>query len=279
MKLSDIRIRDPFILLENDTYYMYGTRSADGFEAFSSMNFEDWEGPFKVFTKPDGFWADRNFWAPEVHKYKDDFYMLASFKSEHECRGTQILISDSPLGTFRVHSDVPVTPRDWECLDGTLYIEDDVPYMIFCHEWLQVKDGEMCAIRLSDDLKHSVGEPIILFTASQPDWALKDAETFVTDGPFMYRTRNGKLLMLWSSFCKSGYCVAIASSDNGKINGKWYHEPIPLIDSDGGHGMCFKTLGGQLSFAFHQPNQSPHERAKIIELEEINDMLIIKNIQ
>ena len=27
MKAADINIRDPFILLENDTYYMYGTRA------------------------------------------------------------------------------------------------------------------------------------------------------------------------------------------------------------------------------------------------------------
>jgi hypothetical protein len=26
-------------------------------------------------------------------------------------------------------------------LDGTLWVEDGVPYMIFCHEWIQITDG------------------------------------------------------------------------------------------------------------------------------------------
>ena len=29
MNLKDINIRDPFVLFENDKYYMYGTRAAD----------------------------------------------------------------------------------------------------------------------------------------------------------------------------------------------------------------------------------------------------------
>lgn len=50
-------------------------------------------------------------------------------------------------------SDGPVTPADWECLDGTLYVAaDGTPYLVFCHEWLQVKDGEMCAMPLTPDL-------------------------------------------------------------------------------------------------------------------------------
>ena len=72
--------------------------------------------------------------------------MFVSFKNETECRGTQILKANSPFGPFELHSDGPVTPRDWECLDGTLWVEDGTPYMIFCHEWAQIVDGEMCAL-------------------------------------------------------------------------------------------------------------------------------------
>ena len=57
-------------------------------------------------------------------------------------------------------SDGPVTPADWECLDGTLYVAaNGTPYLVFCHEWLQVKDGEMCAMPLTPDLTAAAGEP------------------------------------------------------------------------------------------------------------------------
>ena len=29
------------------------------------------------------------------------------------------------------------------CLDGTLWVEDGKPYMIYCHEWVETVDGEM----------------------------------------------------------------------------------------------------------------------------------------
>ena len=36
---------------------------------------------------------------------------------------TQILRAEKPEGPYVLHSDGPVTPHDWECLDGTFYVE------------------------------------------------------------------------------------------------------------------------------------------------------------
>ena len=282
MKLQDIHIRDPFILLEGGRYYLYGSRGnetwgkATGLDVYESDDLVSWSGPSVVFTPPEGFWADMHFWAPEVHQYHGKFYMFVSFKSETACRGTQILVADTPKGPFTLHSDGPVTPRDWECLNGTLYIDrDGKPYMVFCHEWLQVKDGEMCAVRLSDDLKQAVGEPFLLFRASEPDWALKDKTEFVTDGPWMYRTASGKLLMLWSSSAANGYVEAIAYSDNGDVTGRWQHQKQLLFDQDGGHGMIFTSKEGKLFFILHNPNNSPMERPVILPLEERDGTLAV----
>ena len=51
-------------------------------------------------------------------------------------------------------------------LDGTLYVEDGKPYMVFCHEWVQTIDGTMDCIQLEDDLSDTVGEPRMMFKAS-----------------------------------------------------------------------------------------------------------------
>ncbi len=284
MKLSDIHIRDPYILPEDGKYYLYGTRGAEtwgesyGFDVYVSQDLENWSSPQEVFTPPENFWSHRNFWAPEVHKYKGKYYMLATFGGEEGTfvRGTQILVSDSPLGPFVLHSHGPVTPKEWSCLDGTLYIEDQVPYMIFCHEWCQVMDGEMWAIRLSDDLKSSVGEPILMFKGSEPSWASKESNTFITDGPFVYKTGSGKLLLLWASVCDYRYLEAISYSDNGKISGQWIHQEELLFKENGGHGMLFKTFQGQLKLALHCPNNNPDERPILYNVRESNDSLIIE---
>ena len=200
MKASEINIRDPFILLDNGKYYLYGSRGPEawgectGLDVYVSDDLETWSEPHEVFSRFEGFWADKNYWAPEVHKHKGEYYMLVSFKSDDRERGTQILKASSPMGPFLPHSDGPVTPAEWSCLDGTLYIEDGIPYMIFCHEWTQIYDGEMCLVELSDDLTRAVGEPKTLFKASDmPSVRNKVENGYVTDGPFLRKHADGRL--------------------------------------------------------------------------------------
>ena len=276
MRLDEIHIRDPFILTDGGKYYMYGTGKHTGglgFDVYTSDDLVSWSEPREVFRADENFWATRDFWAPEVHKYQGAYYMFASFKHPERCRATQILRADRPDGRFAPISE-PATPHDWECLDGTLYVEDGKPYIVFCHEWLQIHDGEIRALELSDDLTHTVGEPKLLFRASEPEWARKGARDYVTDGPFMYRTKSGRLLMLWASFSDSGYVEAIAASDNGRIDGKWNHIGL-LFCENGGHGMLFRALDGSLKFILHQPNNSPYERPKLFDVVDDGDTLRI----
>ena len=273
MNVKDINIRDPFVLPYKDTYYMYGSRvgKQTGFDVYKSNDLKEWSEPKAVFEKHDGFWGTIDFWAPEVHLYNDKFYMFASFKSETKHRGTQILVSDTPDGLFEVWSDV-ITPKEWECLDGTLWVEDGIPYMVFCHEWTQIKDGNVCAVRLSEDLKRSCGEPFILWKASDSKWVVGYGEfnsgLNITDGPFLFKDKSGRLCSIWSSFCKNGYAIGKAYSDNGKINGNWINEEQPIFDKDGGHGMIFKTFDGRYLLSLHVGNGTEGaERPNFIEIE------------
>ena len=282
LKNTNIHIRDPFVLpiMTEKQYYLYGTtgsetwtNSASGIDYYTSPDLQNWEGPFPAFRPPAGFWADRNFWAPEVHVYRGRYYLSASFKAESVCRGTQILAADGPQGPFLPISDGPVTPRDWECLDGTLFVDaNGQPWMIFCHEWVQVGDGEICALRLNDDLESAIEQPHLLFRASEAHWAQeirsKDRKGYVTDGPFLYHLASGELIMLWSSFSMGGYTVGVARSASGEILGPWQQLPDPLYARDGGHCMVFRTFDGQLWLAFHRPNQSPDERPQFVPLRE-----------
>lgn len=292
MKTSDIQIRDPFVFVEDGYYYLFGSTDKDiwtggvGFDVYRSADMANFEGPFPAFRPPKGFWAKKNFWAPEVHKYRGAYCMFATFKPKTGRRGTAVLKSAAAMGPYEPYSAGPVTPPEWECLDGTLFVEDGMPYLVFCHEWVQAVDGEICAISLSPDLKAPAGKPALLFHASEASWAapLKSRpgkvippESYVTDGPFLWRTQDGGLLLLWSSFGADGaYRIGAACSESGTLRGPWLQSAEPLYAADGGHGMVFRATTGQLYLAIHTPNKTPDERPLFVEVAEEGGLLRIK---
>ena len=295
---ADLYIRDPFIFPEpgTQTYYLYKSDSVilgngqarPGVVAYTSKDLQTWRGPYPVFHYPDNLWANRSIWAPEVHRYKGKYYLFATFNSDkpvplpsgrprNGLRATQICVSDSPLGPFKIFENKPHTPLDWLSLDGTLWVEDGVPYMIFCHEWQQITDGSMDLVRLSSDLSAAVGEPQLLFKATDAKWvkSLKNMEGYVTDGCFLYRSKTGKLLMIWSSFGTQGYTVGIARSKTDKVAGPWEQIQEPLLARNGGHGMIFESFDGRLIMPIHQPNSGPI-RMRLFELKDLGDTLQIE---
>lgn len=297
--LKDIYIRDPYILAdkENGWYYLYRTstsQNADGaniggVEVFRSRDLKQWTGPKKVFTVPEDNWITGPVWAPEVHHYKGKYYLFATLNSHltwkkqkegwppYTFRGTQIFYADKPDGPFLPFDRIPHTPMDYMALDGTLWEEDGKPYMIYCHEWVQVEDGTMHLIELKPDLSSTVGQSMRLFCASDAPWAPANQPSYVTDGCFLYKTKSGKLLMIWSSFAESGYAVGIAESTTGKVAGPWKQHPEPLMEENGGHGMLFHKFDGTLCLVLHQPNSPDgQERARLFEIEDTGDTLRIK---
>jgi arabinan endo-1,5-alpha-L-arabinosidase len=295
LTLSGIQIRDPFVLPvpAEDGYYLFGSTDKNawdgpgqGFDCYRSRDLVHWEGPIPAFRPPAGFWATTNFWAPEAHAYCGKYYLFASFKAPGRYRATQILVSAAPQGPYVPLTSGPATPPDWECLDGTLYVDRaGAPWIVFCHEWVQVHNGAVCALPLSPDLSRPAGRPIHLFNASEapwvhrPDWPSAGSPerfpTYVTDGPFLHRTASNALLMLWSSFGAKGYAMGLARSESGEIGGPWAQQEQPLWEEDGGHGMVFRAFDGQLYMTLHQPNQTPLERARFIKIQERGDTLEI----
>ena len=282
LRNNEINIRDPFILTENGKYYMYGTRAASfginvkGFDVYVSDDLENWSEPVECFDSEKNGMNEGVNWAPEVHKYKDNYYLFATFTQKNGLRGTYILAADNPLGPFKVHSRGAVTPPDQECLDGTFYVENGTPYIVFSHEHTQIIDGAVCFQQLSDDLKKAVGEPKTLFRASEPYYIEKkpDGEHYVTDGPFMFRTKSGTLLMIWLTFINGQYAEFLVHFSGGSIRNKFEHL-APIIDDDGGHGMIFEG-GDGLYLTFHKPNVSGYEHPHFVKIIDNGDTITIQ---
>jgi len=285
-------LRDPFLVEENGVYYMYGTGIFNGnwddtvwacyVNDSGRLDSGEWKlTDHPIYELPKN--AAKNRWAPEVHKYEGNFYMFTTyFSTETGRRGCTILKSPSPTGPFVEITNGHITSDKIDAIDGTLYVDKKgQPWMIYVHEWVCKPDkvGTMEAAKLSDDLRHFISEPIELFRADAPSWATKG----VTDGCFMYETKDGQLLMLWSNFDKDGYCVGIARSDDGTVEGKWTQDETLLFskalmgEHDGGHGMVFTDKDGTTYLCLHSPNiptKELKERTLLIPLREENGTLI-----
>ena len=280
-KTEDILVRDPFILVYDGSYYMYGTGlSWPGYGCVVSEDLENWSESVSVFTPLEEFDVEGDWWAPECHLYKGRFYLFATYRSRTTgFRGTAVFVADSPLGPFTQLSDGHVTPKTRDCIDGTLFVDEKgQPWIVYVGEWTSNADGvgEMYAACLSDDLSEIVSEPVLLFRATDAS-----AGT-ITDGPFIYQSFSGKLFMLWSTVSSSGYSIMLASTSSAKPDGKWKHALYPLYEKnsvnkeDGGHGMIFRDLDGNLILAFHSPNDSRegvHEHAVFYSLSDFGSCL------
>jgi beta-xylosidase len=298
MQLPEMPLHDPFILADpgKRTYYLYTSniprltgQCGLGTMAYASHDLKTWSTPKLVFRLPAGTWANGGAWAPEVHLWKGHYYLFTTFHNEslripgpakaHRSpyrRGTVLARADSPDGPFTLmNKGEPIAGSERMTLDGTLYVDPHgKPWLVYAHEWLQQTDGTMEALALDDDLK-AVGKPVVLFKASDAGWVKGSRKgvgdtVYVTDGPELFRTRDGHLLMLWSSYDEHGYVQSVARSSSGNIQGPWT-QLAPLVRADSGHGMLFRRFDGQLMLVLHRPFNNA--RGKLYEMRDAGDHL------
>ncbi len=287
----DFRIRDPFVLVEGGKYWLYESKpwsGGNGVAFRTSADLVSWTPKKPAMVLP-GDVEPTAVWAPEVHKFGDRFYMFVTITEKQGTRpmapmgegvnaknlaprGTWVFVADKPEGPFVPVKKGPVPPTEFQTLDGTLYVEDGKPYMVYCHEWCQMGNGTIEYAPLSPDFASFEASPVRLLDARS---AMEGAAS-VTDGPFFHRSaKSGRLYMIWSNMVKGhGYCVFVRSSESGKIAGPWTKDEL-LFDSNGGHAMIFTDLKGRLRMTLHRPNKSPDERMKLFGLEDDGEHLRI----
>lgn len=278
---------------DDSALYMDKSR---GVYCYESPDLIHWSEPHLVLdllNRPEDAWYSDEVgpWAPEVHEYQGSLYLFVTLHNPQQAngmpwrgpqwwlnnaegctrRGVVVARSESPLGPFvPVHPDRPTPQPSRMTLDGTLYVDHDgQPWMVYAHEWVQMFDGTMEAIRLdTDDIAHAQDDEnaVLLWEASQGAWHKADGDApeqgcqgnyegitangFVTDGPFLIDTPNGSILSLWTSYSLGTYVEAQAISRSGKVEGPWEQLPI-LTANDCGHAMAFVDLEGKLHLLMH----------------------------
>jgi beta-xylosidase len=272
MLASEIHMRDPWVMPHDGTYYLIGTtgdcwgKEGGGFEVYSSPDLVRWTLRGQALAKPAApTWAAYQFWAPEMVERNGRFYLFYSGKSDSTRRGTGVAVSDSPVGPFVNLSAMALTPPEWECLDGHLFRDTDgSEWLIFVHEWVQCKTGEMWAQRIAPDYTELVGERHMLFRGRCAPWT-----DDVIDGPMMVMA-GGRYHLFWSSFDRGpdragGYCAGAAVAE--ALLGPYVQPAEPVVAGDGGHNCVFRGFDGRTYTSFHRPNGTPNERVEIWALD------------
>lgn len=296
--LPQMPLHDPFIVADEatKTYWLFTSNNASmtgvralGTMAYSSKDLKHWTRPKLVFTAPQGTWIAGGAWAPEVHHWKGKWYLFTTFHNEaltlpsvagrkNYRRGTTIAIADRPDGPYTaVRGGEPVVAKEQMTLDGTPYVDPaGKPWMVYAHEWLQMTNGTMEAVPLNDDLS-AAGPSKLLFAANAVSWGKGQVQPegdpgFVTDGPQLYRSKTGALLMLWSTYDANGYVETQARSKSGTIEGPW-EQMDPLVKRESGHGMLFRTFDGKLMMIVHRPFN--RALGKLYEMRDDGDRLSV----
>jgi beta-xylosidase len=300
LTLPQMPLHDPWIVADRTkrVYYLYTSNMAAmtgvpgvGTMVYTSRNLRDWTRPKVVFRLPPGLWANGGGWAPEVHAYGGRYWLFTTLHNETAKlaasrsgratyrRGTVLAVCDRLEGPFKlVRGGEPVAPASLMTLDGTLYLDrSGKPWLVYAHEWIQQTVGTMEAIPLTRHLA-ARGRPVHLFNATDAPWPVGQAQVspdelvYVTDGPELFRTPSGTLLMLWSSWAKDGYTQSIARSRSGGLMGPW-EQLEPLVHRDSGHGMLFRTFDGTLMLVLHRPFKNA--RGKLYQMRDAGDRIKI----
>lgn len=263
---------DPFVLYEDGVYYLYATNCGTGYIASTSTNLVHWTSAGQVAFKDD-IVGEYYFWAPEVYKYEDRYYLFYSTQGY-----LAIAVADSPLGPFVKTSDSYLLER--EAIDGHVFFDDDGRIWLYAvhfgegnHLWVYELNDDLISVKEGSGVKLSVPEGF---------------EGTVNEGPAVLK-HNGTYYLTYSGdgYTSINYSVYCMTSDcpTGPFTRVAYNpvlHPDTFIHGTGHH--CFTTSpdGSEMFIVYHchysltaaEPRWLCIDRVKFVPQENGPDMLV-----
>ena len=252
---SVVTLADPYILLDGDTYYAYGTGDADGIAVWTSKNLKEWTRQKELALHKQNTSETRWFWAPEVYKKNGLYYMYYS-ANEH----LYVATAKQPTGPFRQIGECMTKAMlgDEKCIDSSVFTDDNGQAWLF---FVRFTDGNciwMC--QLEDDLITLKAETLSKCINVSQAW--EDKLGRVNEGPFILKY-GGIYYLTYSGndFRSQDYAVGYAMTRTLKpANGsaptwsKYGGNPIVRRVEDlvgTGHHSFFTDKEGRLRIVFH----------------------------
>ena len=255
-------IGDPFIVAE-DGYHLFATGAQVGFFHWKSDDLLTFERD-KALKRAG--WVSGDFWAPEVYAWKGRYVMLFTgrWKKNHSLR-IGIAGAEAPEGPYTDLLGEPLFDFGYAAIDGTLVVDDaGAPYLIYSRDCSENVVGDrheshLYGVRLADDLKSTVGEPVCL---TRPDalWEFASGDYRWNEGPAVLK-HDGKYYLFYSAnyYASREYGVGVAVADaplgpyvkqaNNPIL-RWVEQDGETLVSGPGHNAFF-VLGEELFATYH----------------------------
>jgi arabinan endo-1,5-alpha-L-arabinosidase len=237
---QEIRVHDPVMIKQNDTYYLFCT--GRGISIFSSPDMKNWEKEEPVFDAPPPWAVEAvptfkgHIWAPDISFHNGKYYLyysVSAFGKNTSCIGlatNNTLDPDDPDYKWIDHGKViqSVPGRDlWNAIDPNLVVdENNVPWLTFGSFWSGMK-----LVKLDENLK-AIAEPQEWHTVSKRERSFKTPDEKAGEGaveaPFIFKKNGYYYLFVSFDVCcrgpESTYKVMVGRSQN--ITG-------PYLDKDG----------------------------------------------
>lgn len=237
---SNIRVHDPVMIKEKDTYYLFCT--GNGISVFSSKDMNTWKQEKPVFERaPD--WTFKiaesfrgHIWAPDISFYDGRYYLyysISAFGKNTSAIGvaTNTTLNNSDPNYKWIDQGMVVQSvpgRDlWNAIDPNIAVDKDgYPWMVFGSFWEGMKMVKLVPNRTS------LAKPEQWLTVAartrSPFLAASDPGDAAIEAPFIF-TKNDYyyLFVSWDYCCKgkeSTYKVVVGRSKS--ITG-------PFVDKDG----------------------------------------------
>lgn len=254
-------IGDPFVISENGIYYMYATSAKDGFKYYTSTDLVNWKD--QGYCYKDSKWGSDCFWAPEVYRYKEKYYMFYTARwVKNRSLRIGLAVSDSPQGPFKDINDGPMFDMGYATIDATLLIDGNRNYLYFVKDCSEnVIDGvhtsQIFGVELDGTLTKFIGAPVLISSPDEAWERVVNPKWCWNEGPAVIKAR-GKYYLNFSVNCfdNRNYCVACSESLHplGPFK-KYRNNPIlKYVENEfsgPGHNCFFRTFDGQLMTAFH----------------------------
>ena len=279
-------IGDPFIIVENNKYYMFTTiRNGYNFHCYVSEDMKYYELLGDVLDKTKKK-KKIDFWAPEIIKYHNEYYLFYSSRGENNIIHISVAKSDKITGPYQdLNKDKPLINLENDTVDAHPFVDKDGKvYLFFAVGKTKAMDGkhvlEICGAQLSDDLSEVVGD-IHKIIAPTERWEKKSRDGYlrVQSPSVIYKDGTYYLTYSANNFRDINYCSGYAKSDS--ILGPYIKKkdgPITSrvegVISSPGHLSFFYDLKGNLKCVYHvfsNIKQNTSDRRACISSVYIND--------
>jgi arabinan endo-1,5-alpha-L-arabinosidase len=245
---QDIRVHDPVMIKEGNTYYLFCT--GQGISVFTSTDLKNWKPAKPVFGKAPE-WAvttipnfKGHIWAPDIVHHNGIYYLyysVSAFGKNTSCIGvasnTTVNAEDKNykwVDHGKVIQSVP--GRDlWNAIDPNVaFDENQQPWMVFGSFWSAIKlvklDSSMVSVSQPEEW-HSVSK-------RPRDYKVADEspEPGAVEAPFIFKHVGYYYLFLSFDYCcrgkESTYKIVVGRSKD--IKGPYVDKNNTPLNENGG---------------------------------------------